>query len=440
MSGSSSRRSAPTTDDDDGRGDRSADARDRTTSPSFCGRRLRRRRRGRVCIPRPFRRDDDEGCRAVVRSRCGGGRCGRFDEYNYTYNYSRLRAFAFTFHRGAMTASAALGVFFTPPRDARAATTTIRRGATTTATRAVSSPSPSDVAMGDGWDARHGAILGVDTPDTIALVTAADLVAPRPCELVPELPMYLVNRGDDILELWERVESFVAASASSDSSSDSSDASSSVSSSSRPELHPPYFAVPWAGGQGVARYVLDNPECVAGKRVLDVGSGCGVAALAAAAAGAAEVTANDVDPLASVAFRANARLCGLSGASSFHTTDWSPYDRVRVVNAVSEGLSTPHDSSRVCRLSTPPRRRFIERRNDPRPSSDGPCVLRTSWENLLLRDPSVDSLIASFDVVMAGDVCFVKGLSDAFQAWLGAAAAAAASASGAFYYTNVFHP
>ena len=264
-----------------------------------------------------------------MRSRCGGGRRGRFDEC------SRLRAFAFTFHRGAMTASAALGVFFTPPRDARAATTTIRRGATTTATRAVSSPSPSDVAMGDGWDARHGAILGVDTPDTIALVTAADLVAPRPCELVPELPMYLVNRGDDILELWERVESFVAASASSDSSSDSSDASSSVSSSSRPELHPPYFAVPWAGGQGVARYVLDNPECVAGKRVLDVGSGCGVAALAAAAAGAAEVTANDVDPLASVAFRANARLCGLSGASSFHTTDWSPYDRVRVVNAVS---------------------------------------------------------------------------------------------------------
>ena len=59
---------------------------------------------------------------------------------------------------------------------------------------------------------------------------------------------------------------------------------------------------------------------------------------------------------------------------------------------------------------------------------------------MLLRDPSVDSLIASFDVVMAGDVCFVKGLSDAFQAWLGAAAAAAASASGAFYHTNVFHP
>jgi hypothetical protein len=250
-----------------------------------------------------------------VRSRCGGGRRGRFDEY------SRLRAFAFTFHRGAMTASAALGVFFTPPRDARAATTTIRRGATTTATRAVSSPSPSDVAMGDGWDARHGAILGVDTPDTIALVTAADLVAPRPCELVPELPMYLVNRGDDILELWERVESFVAASASSDASS------------SRPELHPPYFAVPWAGGQGVARYVLDNPECVAGKRVLDVGSGCGVAALAAAAAGAAEVTANDVDPLASVAFRANARLCGLSGACSLVSSHWTPYDRARDVRA-----------------------------------------------------------------------------------------------------------
>src|SRR5712691_44431 len=59
---------------------------------------------------------------------------------------------------------------------------------------------------------------------------------------------------------------------------------------------PPFWAFPWAGGQALARYVLDNPQVVRGRRVLDVASGSGLVAIAAAKAGAASVTATDIDP------------------------------------------------------------------------------------------------------------------------------------------------
>lgn len=208
-------------------------------------------------------------------------------------------------------------------------------------TRPDGASSSAGAVMGDGWDARLADAFR-DCPETRALVTC-DLVALRPCELCPELPMWLLNDGDDVLALWERTESFAAA-------------------SSGGGLCPPYWAVPWVGGQGVARYILDNPEVVRGRSVLDVGSGCGVAALAAARAGAARVCANDIDPLAAVAFLANADACGLS---------------------------------------------------------NGPCTLETSHEDLL-RAPI--SRIRAYDVVMAGDVCFVKGLAEAFQSWLSAVA------------------
>src|ERR1700752_4443451 len=58
---------------------------------------------------------------------------------------------------------------------------------------------------------------------------------------------------------------------------------------------PPFWAFPWAGGQGLARYVLDHPEAVAGRRVLDVASGSGLVAIAAAKAGARTVLATDID-------------------------------------------------------------------------------------------------------------------------------------------------
>ncbi|MBX9468447.1 MAG: methyltransferase [Rhizobium sp.] len=73
-------------------------------------------------------------------------------------------------------------------------------------------------------------------------------------------------------------------------------------------LPPPFWAFAWAGGQGLARYVLDHPEIVRGKRVLDFASGSGLVAIAAALAGAEEVLAADIDPWAKTAVRLNAAL------------------------------------------------------------------------------------------------------------------------------------
>ena len=71
---------------------------------------------------------------------------------------------------------------------------------------------------------------------------------------------------------------------------------------------PPYWAFAWLGGQALARYVLDHPAEVAGQRVLDLATGSGLVALAAAQAGAVAVTAVDIDPLSAAAVRLNAAL------------------------------------------------------------------------------------------------------------------------------------
>jgi predicted nicotinamide N-methyase len=81
-------------------------------------------------------------------------------------------------------------------------------------------------------------------------------------------------------------------------------------------LPPPYWAFAWAGGQALARYVLDNPQLVAGKRVLDLGSGSGLSAIAAARAGAASVLANDIDGVSLVAMALNAAANGVVIATS----------------------------------------------------------------------------------------------------------------------------
>jgi predicted nicotinamide N-methyase len=77
-------------------------------------------------------------------------------------------------------------------------------------------------------------------------------------------------------------------------------------------LPPPFWAFAWAGGQGLARYILDHPETVRGKRVLDFASGSGMVAIAAALSGAAAVVAADIDPWAKCAVRLNAALNGVS--------------------------------------------------------------------------------------------------------------------------------
>ncbi|MEV4313260.1 50S ribosomal protein L11 methyltransferase [Actinocrispum sp. NPDC049592] len=98
---------------------------------------------------------------------------------------------------------------------------------------------------------------------------------------VPEIRLYL---ADDAFDLWERVEAEVG----------------------EKGLAPPFWAFAWAGGQALARYVLDNPRIVAGKHVLDLAAGCGIVALAAAKAGAARVVGNEIDQFAIDAMRLNA--------------------------------------------------------------------------------------------------------------------------------------
>jgi len=75
--------------------------------------------------------------------------------------------------------------------------------------------------------------------------------------------------------------------------------------------HTPFWAFCWASGQALARYLLQHPEKVQGKRVMDFGAGSGVAGIAAALAGAAEVWACDLDENALEAVRANAKLNSL---------------------------------------------------------------------------------------------------------------------------------
>lgn len=77
-------------------------------------------------------------------------------------------------------------------------------------------------------------------------------------------------------------------------------------------LPPPFWAFAWAGGQGLARYVMDHRETVAGKRVLDFASGSGLVAIAAKLAGAGSVVAADIDPWAETAIRLNAEANGVA--------------------------------------------------------------------------------------------------------------------------------
>ncbi|GAA5180534.1 methyltransferase [Rugosimonospora acidiphila] len=78
------------------------------------------------------------------------------------------------------------------------------------------------------------------------------------------------------------------------------------------EQPPPFWAFAWAGGQALARYLLDHPESVAGLRVLDVATGSGLVAIAAARSGAAHVRAVDIDPVAVAAVGCNAEANGVA--------------------------------------------------------------------------------------------------------------------------------
>src|SRR5712691_2237127 len=104
----------------------------------------------------------------------------------------------------------------------------------------------------------------------------------RAARFVPEFRLYL---AEQLVPLWQATEWRAAA-----------------------PQPPPFWAFAWPGSQALARYLLTQPKLVRGKRVLDFGSGGGLAAIAAAHVGALHVLAGDIDPVALVVQRLNAEL------------------------------------------------------------------------------------------------------------------------------------
>ncbi|MCF3945995.1 50S ribosomal protein L11 methyltransferase [Acidiphilium sp. AL] len=115
--------------------------------------------------------------------------------------------------------------------------------------------------------------------DPHAFIRAATLFAAP--ALVPEIGLYLAS---EITPIWQATETFLTETG----------------------IAPPYWAFAWPGSIALARHMLDHPELVRGKRVVDFASGSGLAAIAAALAGAVHVTAIDIDPLAGAAIGLNA--------------------------------------------------------------------------------------------------------------------------------------
>ena len=109
--------------------------------------------------------------------------------------------------------------------------------------------------------------------------------------LVPEIRLHLATQ---ITPLWEATEASLAAA----------------------NVAPPYWAFAWPGGQALSRYLLDRPDSVRGRRVLDFAAGCGIGAIAAARAGAAAVVASDIDAIAIAVIAINAALNGVTVATT----------------------------------------------------------------------------------------------------------------------------
>ena len=109
--------------------------------------------------------------------------------------------------------------------------------------------------------------------------------------LVPEVTLLL---AEESLPIWQKTEEELG----------------------QMNVPPPYWAFAWAGGQALARLILDRPELVADKRVLDLGAGCGLSAIAAMRAGARSVLAADIDSMALAAIGLNAAANGIALATT----------------------------------------------------------------------------------------------------------------------------
>jgi predicted nicotinamide N-methyase len=121
--------------------------------------------------------------------------------------------------------------------------------------------------------------------NTAAFIRSQTAIAPPP--LTPEIRLHLAS---EVTPLWQATEASLA----------------------QQQLPPPYWAFAWAGGQALARYLLDHRDLVAGQDALDFGAGSGLVAIAAMMAGARRVTAAEIDPFATTAIAINASLNGVA--------------------------------------------------------------------------------------------------------------------------------
>jgi predicted nicotinamide N-methyase len=171
--------------------------------------------------------------------------------------------------------------------------------------------------------------------------------------LVPEIRLHLASEA---VPLWERTEEQMG----------------------EMGLPPPFWAFAWAGGQALARYVLDHPECVRGKRVIDLASGSGLVGLAAMKAGAASVLCADIDEFAVVAMEMNAVLNGY------------PFNRH---SRQTGNPALVEQDQRGARLR----------------GHDG---MRGSSEDLLL------AVAPPCDIILVGDLFYEKSIAEKLYTWL----------------------
>lgn len=127
------------------------------------------------------------------------------------------------------------------------------------------------------------------TPEHPVLDHAAFIRSHTTIGTVPAVPEIRLHLSQDAIGLWEQTEAQAR----------------------EPDRQPPFWGFAWAGGQAVARYLLDHPQTVAGRRVIDLGSGSGLTAIAAALAGASTVLASELDPFAFAAIGLNAAMNGV---------------------------------------------------------------------------------------------------------------------------------
>ena len=175
--------------------------------------------------------------------------------------------------------------------------------------------------------------------------------------LVPEVRLHLAHEA---VPLWEKTEEELG----------------------EMGLPPPFWAFAWAGGQALARHVLDHPETVRGRRVIDLASGSGLVGIAAMKAGAASVLAADIDGFAVEAIGLNAELNGLS-----------PPPR-----GEGQGWGSAHSMAGHPPPSIPPHE-----------GEGGLCV---TDQDLLLASPP------ACDTILVGDLFYEKGLAERVFAWL----------------------